>query len=204
MRPIAALILFLLTGCVPEAGLPYTNATYPSWEGPAVAEPTVEIPDATWPPIYFESIDERTDALGLGRLRTVKLPADALEVRIWEGFGLQQLEGFILRRNPGGDWSAWHVPEQYLPRLSRARGVDAKEIFRQLVDLGLLTLPDHTTLPDEAVVLDGTGYVIELHDGESYRTYLYSNPSYQDWPEAEAVLAIAEILHDAFDASNPG
>ena len=69
--------------------------------------------------------------------------------------------------------------------------------------LGILTLPDSSTLPNEVGVCDGIGYVVEINDGGRYRTYCYSNPQSQIWPEAEKIIAIIKAFDDEFKHQLP-
>ena len=71
--------------------------------------------------------------------------------------------------------------ERGAARRGRARAVDA---------------PDPSALPpDHVVVLDGWTMVVELRDGERYRTYRYNNPeSHTKWPSAAQAGEIARTL----------
>jgi hypothetical protein len=70
------------------------------------------------------------------------------------------------------------------------------KLWTSLVQLDLLTLPDSSTLHGEELVVDGVCYVVEInHDGR-YRTYEYSNPQHQKWPEAKKIIGIVQTLHD--------
>ena len=162
----------------------------------SLPEPVRQIPDATWVTFFFEAIDERAERAGLDPLRIKRLPAQALEVRVWKGFGLRPLEGYVLRRDAPGQWRVWHLtmgPDA----ASRAIDADGEVLFARLADLGLLTLPDSSTLPDERIVTDGTSYVVEVHTGDTYRTYHYGNPAQQVWPEAEKMVRIGAVLEAA-------
>ena len=68
----------------------------------------LNIPKAVWEPIFFRSIDERAKLSHLKTLRSGALPGDDFEVRVWHGFGLTLLEGFVLKR-AGARWSAFHL-----------------------------------------------------------------------------------------------
>lgn len=177
-------------------------ASPPREDDPRLVDVERNIPEATWVDIFFEAIDERTREAGIEPVRFQRLPADALEARIWKGFGVTRLEGFILRQGTDDSWSALHIPPA---RQAQARpvNVNGERLFHRLTELDLLTLPDSSKLPDENVrVRDGTSYVVEIHQGETYRTYHYSNPDYQDWPEAEKMVRIGELLEQAFTAAS--
>ena len=54
---------------------------------------------------FFIEINERAKIANLSNLRAKPLPKDDLEVRVWSGFGIVALQGFVLKRS-SGDWSA--------------------------------------------------------------------------------------------------
>lgn len=45
---------------------------------------------------------------------------------------------------------------------------------------------------------DGTSYVVEVKEDNTYRTYAYLNPDYQKSSEAEQMLKVADILYAEF------
>jgi hypothetical protein len=159
-----------------------------------------DIPRATWEPIFFGAIDSLSKTAGWTRLRQANLANGALEIRVWVGFGLTPLEGFRLLRE-GSRWTAYHVKEGFGDKqplehreMKPQGGWDA--LWRKIEALGILTLPDSSSLPDEAMVFDGVSYVVEISDGRSYRTYQYGNPQYQKWPEAKKSTAIVTALYE--------
>jgi len=58
-----------------------------------------------WEPIFFQAINERASKSGLLPLRSYTVPGGDVEVRVWDGFGLSQLVGVVLKRTHGV-WSA--------------------------------------------------------------------------------------------------
>jgi hypothetical protein len=38
------------------------------------------------------------------------------------------------------------------------------------------------------ILTDGTSYIVEINMNGSYRTYVYMNPEYQEWPDARHML----------------
>jgi hypothetical protein len=166
----------------------------------AAAEFQRIIPHATWEPIFFESINALSGKVHWEPLRAAPVGADSLEVRVWIGFGRFPLEAFRLRRE-GSRWSAQHVIDT-IEKTARARLPDVRpksdwaSVWRELDQLGLLTLPDSSSLPNpEVLVNDGESYVVEINTGNTYRTYQYGNPQFQRWPEAKKIIRIIEILH---------
>src|SRR5262245_4998535 len=160
---------------------------------PAFAAPNaLEIPKASWEPIFFQSINSASKGTGWTPLRQVEIPNGSIEVRLWSGFGLSGLDGLLLRRD-GNQWLGLYT----------SNGVKAREVhpktswnalWKRVEALGILTLPDSSTLPGEQMVLDGISYVVEINDGKVYRTYYYGNPQYQVWPEAENIIEIVKTL----------
>jgi len=191
----------------------------------------IEIPKDSWEPIYFRSINGLTEKVQWKPLREVGVPAGSLEVRVWIGFGLSSLQGYRLCRN-GDTWTGVYVNANHFAiqeiwlKNQRQLNKKQKEIYESLYKeskplyeltpqtgwenlwkkveaFGILTLPDASTLPNRKNIRDGVGYVVEINDGEHYRTYLYSNPHYQEWPEATKILEIIATLSIEFRHSLP-
>lgn len=160
-----------------------------------------DIPKARWEPIYFRSIDKLSGMVEWRPLRELALPADTFEVRIWIGFGIGPLEALSIRRE-GSAWSGRHVIHRlWTPGPVAVRPVTPKsgwnQLWIRLVRLGLLTLPDSSTLPkSESRVADGVSYVVEINKDGHYRTYMYGNPQYEKWLEAKRMIEIVETLQD--------
>ena len=164
----------------------------------------LSIPTDGWEPIFFEPINERVDMAGLAHLRTVSLPKDDLEVRVWVGFGLTALEGFILKRAQG-QWSATHLEgiHQRLPKGEYQKLLQTPEsgweaAWRRLVDAGILTLPDASAVGCSAGINDGKSYVVEVNKDKAYRTYMYDNPNHAKCDEAKQMLKVGEIIAEEF------
>jgi hypothetical protein len=176
------------------------NKTTPS---PTRREFRLNVPKDTWESIFFEAIDERAKLSNLKTLR-LALPDDDLEVRVWHGFGLTALEGFVLKRT-AGRWSAIHLdgitrkvgPAQSQRNLETPKsGWDA--CWRRLQDAGILTLPDAAAIGCSAGVLDGMSYVVEYNYEGTYRTYLYDNPDYAKCNEAKRMIQIGNLISEEF------
>jgi hypothetical protein len=71
-----------------------------------------------------------------------------------------------------------------------------EKLWKEITYLGVLTLPDSSTLPDEEIVLDGVSYVVEINQNNQYRTYQYGNPEAQKRPQAKQIIEIVQILSD--------
>ena len=71
-------------------------------------------------------------------------------------------------------------------------------LWKQLLDAGLLGLPDSDQIKCSYSVLDGVGLVLETISKQKYRTYRYSNPQLAPCAEAKQVVKIEGILADEF------
>lgn len=162
------------------------------------------VPKASWERIFFQSIDERAGIAKLPSLRTA-LPHGDLELRIWNGFGVTALEGFVLRRS-SGKWSAIHLkgirpPEpkdEYEKQLGAPRS-GWEECWRKLVEMEILSLPDAQEIQCSTQVNDGMSYVVEINYENTYRTYRYDNPSVAKCEQAKQMMAIGNFIADEFD-----
>ena len=211
IRLIVALLTFLLGIAATAMWLtnrsPVENVAQEKASAPVAQEKQelrLAVPDNPWVPIFFESINERAGVAKLPKLRTAILPKDGLEVRVWAGFGLTALEGFVLKRIDG-QWSATQLAGIH-PRLPRSEyqkklqtpksGWDA--CWRRLVEAGMLTLPDASEVRCNAGVLDGLSYIVEFNVNKTYRTYMYDNPDYAQCREAKQMLGIVKIIGEEF------
>ena len=161
-------------------------------------------PNDAWQPIFFEEINRRVRRAGLSNLRTIALSGHDFEVRVWSGFGLSALEGFVLKR-VDGQWLAVHLNgiHSRLPRSEYQRrlqspisGWDA--CWQRLVNAGVLTLPDASAIQCNAGVNDGMSYVVEINANRIYRTYMYDNPNYARCNEARQMIEIVQIIGEEF------
>ena len=80
-------------------------------------------------------------------------------------------------------------------RAAFVREPEWRSVLDSLESAGLWELPEPSTLPGPGrLVLDGWGVRVELRSGGSYRTYGYSNPDAQPWPEAAQVVRLVRAL----------
>ena len=155
--------------------------------------------DASWEPIFFESIDERARTCGLTPLRQAVLPERSSEIRIWAGFGLQgypvgghPVEGIVLKR-VGDLFSGTHHPRA--PSTTGVIPASGWTVFwRRLDSAGVFDLPDSSELKGYKPILDGICYVVETRRNGGYRTYMYGNPALQEVPEAKQFLRLLGLL----------
>jgi len=167
--------------------------------GPNVLAGELIVPDDTWEPIFFESINKLSSAVGLKNLRNYFPKNNDLEIRFWSGFGKQPLSGFVLKRS-NGVWHGLYITERF-----RKEGLAVKShpvapqnwdyLWQKLDACGIMSLPDSSQLKNEVLVLDGISYVVELNYKNRYRTYQYGNPKEQPWPEAIQIQKIAYLLN---------
>ena len=201
---LTALLLATCSSPVPE--------TDQKKETPVAAQDEafrVIIPKETWEPIFFEAINERATIAKLPSLRAAALPKDDLETRIWIGFGLTALKGFVLKRS-SGQWSATYV-RGILPRLAKKEYQIALQtpksgwegLWQSLTSKGLLNLPGALSSGCEGGALDGMSYVVENNIDNSYRTYMYDNPQYSKCEEAKRIIEISNLFHDEFASQLP-
>ena len=165
----------------------------------------VIIPNASWEPIFFRSINSVAKLSGQTNLRTTLVPEGDLEVRIWWGFGLSPLEGVTLRR-ANGQWSAIHVKADnyYEPtKAERTQLSNPKSgwetAWTRLVKENLLSLPDASEIDCNVQALDGISSVVEINANDTYRTYMYDQPSLLKCKEDKNIMAIADILFEEFN-----
>jgi hypothetical protein len=164
---------------------------------PFASIPKRESDMARWEPIFFRSIERIESSVNIRPLRDTPLRSDEMEVRVWRGFGAQDLEAVILRRTNNG-WSGSHIVsrDSYEPEgkteITNLRapksGWDA--FWNQVTELGLRDLPGRSDSDEECVSrIDGTGLVVEISKDRNYRTYSY--PS--DLPKCEGSLQMDKI-----------
>ena len=195
------ILIFLLAACA-MTGLDRSDALT---TGQEKAKSKLIIPKDAWEPSFFEEINKRAKVAKLTKLTSTLLPGDDLEARIWGGFGVTMLEGFVIKRS-SGQWSAMHLDAVYPPGLPRSRYQKSlpppksgwEVCWKRLVDEGLLTLPDASGLKDEFRMTDGYGYVVETNMNGTYRAYHYMNPEWQKWPEARQMMKLSNIIYEEF------
>jgi hypothetical protein len=192
----------LLCSCADVSQSPKLDAPKPDAVKSQKMEFQLIIPKTAWEPIFFKSIDRRARIAHLPSLRTA-LPNDDLELRVWHGFGLTELEGFVLRRR-SGNWTAVHLDgvsesskrnsQRHLP--TPKSGWD--QCWQKLVAMGILTLPDATEIQCSILIPDGMSYVVEINHEFTYRTYMYGNPTYAKCIHAKRMIDIGNFIAEEF------
>jgi hypothetical protein len=167
------------------------------------------IPKAAWEPFFFKEIDARTKEANLPSLRTIVLPNDDLEVRVWFGAGDYGIDGIILQRT-SGQWTGTYLyglsKDPHFKKYQATIGPPRsgwEVAWQSLVGARLLQLPDASELKCNGLLQDGIGYVVETNTKKTYRTYMYDNPQVAKCDEAKQMIRIVEILDHEFDMQWP-
>ncbi|HLN98459.1 MAG TPA: hypothetical protein VK208_08370 [Pyrinomonadaceae bacterium] len=200
--PMKIMVLLSLTVASCLVGSQERAKVAPKIEEEKKVEPNAA--SGTWEPIFFSAIDERAKIAKLTNLRTAFLSNEDLELRVWIGFGLIPLEGFVISHR-GEQWSAIHL-RSIGPHLPKSRYQNVlptprsgwDHFWRRLTDEGILSLPDSSELKDEVMTRDGESFVVEIKWHDSYRAYHYQNPQSQKWPEAASMIRIAKVILEEF------
>ena len=165
----------------------------------------LNIPKDMWEPIFFRAIDERAKRSHLETLRSRALPGDDFEIRVWHGFGVTLLEGFVLKR-AGAQWSASHLrgitrnmPSQEFQKSLQPPKSGWDKSWQRLQEAGILSLPDAVAIGCSPMDNDGMSYVVEYNRDGIYRTYMYDNPDYAKCDEAKRMIKIGNIIAEEFN-----
>jgi len=158
------------------------------------ATPALELPSGHF---IAAEIDRVTKLAGLSPLKMASVAPTDMEVRVWYGFGLIALEGFVIKRT-NNRWAAFHLKADYIKHVAlvplSAPKSGWEQCWERLTNSEVLTLSGGTEPPDP----DAQGFYVETMTGGSYRNYLYNSPEYSDSPTAKRMLAIGDIISDEF------
>ena len=164
----------------------------------------IELPDSHWEQIFFKTINKTTELGGLDELRKTKLNGDDIEVRVWRGFGLGDLEGVILKHT-NNQWKAFHVKaDDYAePQQAEVKELNPpksgwESFWKNLNEQGLLTLRDPSETNCEDGGIDGTGYVVEINQNKIYRTYQMREDG--KCPGVQQMEEIDDLIGEEFDS----
>ena len=162
-------------------------------------------PNEGWEFVFYKEIDAVTRLSGQQELRKTALKTGEHEVRIWKGFGLSPLRGTILRY-VDGQWAAIHVEADQYYEPTKVTRLELKpphsgwdSMWKQLVADGLLKLPDASVIGCGEVGLDGFGVIIETHFENTYRTYMYPDPTLEQCFEAKQIVKIVDLILTEFE-----
>jgi hypothetical protein len=164
----------------------------------------VLVPQASWEPIFFREIDERAKLANLASLRTIVLPTDDLQIRIWFQAGYYGMDGIVLQRTSGA-WAATYLYgfskdpnfKKYEEQMQAPQsGWDIA--WQRLVDSGLLTMPDASQVGCNVFGKDGAVFIVETNVKQTYRTYMYDNPAFAGCDEAKHMLKLIDTVNEEF------
>lgn len=210
VRLSIALITFLI-GTVVFVAWFFLDSNYSNFSNSYPLEPIIQADEINWSKdtlkhIHVETLVECERLANLARLSVLRLsslPPGDLEVRVWRGFGLIPVEGLVLKRN-AGQWSAHNLKADmyYQPRKVTRKELNPpasgwEDCWQKLVKAGILVLPSSDDFPFP----DAEGYVVEVRDGGSYRSYNYVAPEYSNQSEAKRMIEIGDIISKEFDLS---
>ncbi len=163
----------------------------------------LELPGGRWEQIFFKLINRTTELGGIKELRNTSLKRDDIEVRVWRGFGLGDLEGVVFQRT-SGHWLAFHIkaddytePQKVGVKKLNSPKSGWNSFWNSVEEKGILTLRDPSENNCEVGGLDGTGYVVEINQNKIYRTYMFSSGKCDGVQQMEE---IADIIGEEFDS----
>jgi hypothetical protein len=158
----------------------------------------------------YSYIKKQTSDLGLDSLQS---GYKGIQIRIWlHGWLLIKKDLIILSRT-NKKWEGKLITATYKYNDSiKDHFISDKEIktinpksgwdslFKSLLDLKLLTLPDMNKLPDYSRGDDGTDFVFEIATASHYKMFHYWSPSYyaDKFGEAKNVVLISTLLQKEF------
>jgi hypothetical protein len=171
--------------------------------------PSLEIPDAKWVEPFFKDIDKATDLAILPKLREKRSAKDDLEIRVWKGFGLGELEGMFFQRIDN-QWTATHLVTVGYSNPTEAK-VQAplrppksgwESFSAKIIDAGVLQLPDvekTECIKFFGQQFDSSFFVVEFISEWRYRTYLYQWRPFEDnCEEGRKLNKIARVIATEF------
>ncbi len=144
---------------------------------------------------------------GLEKLQTLILDPDDLEVRLWAGFGLFGEWGYVLRRE-NGLWIPLFIQEEEQPRnlgafrisIERPAARYAKsdvnwsDVWDQLIEAEILEINSGVN----RLGFDGFHVVLEVHLGDTYRTFVFNFPNGRETLDDRRIMNIHNIIAEAF------
>lgn len=164
----------------------------------------INLPNDRWEHSLFKGINRITAVADIDELRKLHVNKDDIQVRIWRD---SPSEGVVITRT-SGRWSAQHIKITRYAEGGEAEEADVIKLeppksgwnpfWQSVVDKGLLTLPDASEIDClNREVVDGTVYVVEINQDNSYRTYAYGPGN---CPELQQMREIAEIIALEFNS----
>lgn len=205
---VIALLTFVLGITVTAVWLikriPVAKLPQPQLTAKEESEQTSLNPPLRWEYAFFPKIDERARIANLTKLRTSDVKREDVEVRVWLCASFTGVEGLLLRKEKG-QWVALlldpidtrHTASKQ-PIVLDAPKSGWEAGWQRLADAGIVELPDAYAVQCNAMIEDGSSYVVESRVNESYRTYMYDNPGYAKCEEAKQMIRIGNIISEEF------
>ena len=159
--------------------------------------PTLDIPKSIWEPIFFESINRVAKNAELPNLRTTPVNREDFECRVWEGFGISPLHGYVLRRT-NGTWSAIELEDQHSRVLKPSKSHVWARLWEELLNAGIRSIRDESKMKHNEGVMDGICYVVEILENSKYQTFMVDNPQIIKSSDGARMLKVMKILHRHF------
>lgn len=152
--------------------------------------------------ILTRMMDNMAGLAGMEPLREKALKPGTTEIRIWRGFGLQDLEAAVLT-NEGGAWRGKHLTANDYIDITDVKVEDLRPpkfgwdaFWQGLLEMGILDI----RASDDARCfsqIDGNGNLVELSANGTYRSYKYIEDS--PCEEGRRLDVIAEFVGIQFD-----
>lgn len=159
-------------------------------------------------------IQKQTSDAGLD---TLQAGFKDLQIRIWLHDWLAIKKNMVILSRTNRKWSGelitmtyeYNVPQQEHRMASKtSRQIVPKSgwnyLFKQLLELKIMTIDDMEDLPNYRVGDDGVDYVFEIAGKDEYRMFHYWSPAlYMDkfW-QARNIVSVAKLLQNEFALDN--
>jgi hypothetical protein len=152
----------------------------------------------------FGEINNVAELASLKDLRKTKFDGDDVEIRIWRGFGLSDLEGIAVKRIKN-EWSGVYIKSNDYIDATSAKVVRLNapksgwdSFWKKINEAEILKIPDNSEINCDSSGFDGMSYVVEYVHKYQYRTYMYSLV-YSECAEAKKLENIGNIFAEEFD-----
>ena len=132
-------------------------------------------------------------------LRETGMADGDLEVRVWIIGGFPHGLRLFCHQ---GEWAGFYTGI-FLSTYELKPKTSWEELWKKVEALGILDLPDSSSIPNYLPLMGGMGYIVEINNGEHYRTYKHSNLKHQEYPEAKQMMEIIKTFRDEFQDSFP-
>lgn len=172
-----------------------------AFRSPAATELTArKFPDKeTWER-WYKILDDHTKLANFPSLRTADLANGDIEVRVWYSVSFRPMQCVMLKRIQN-EWSGIYLKsdKHYPPTAATTTNLktplsDWEPCWNELQQQGLTVFPEVIGQAE----LDGSGYFIEVREGELYKPSVIMNPENAKEQEGSQMLKISNILAREF------